>query len=264
MDKAAFDTLGWAKLPYDPALADWVNHARPKAIEAAHDPKHHPMWLRAQGTWFVGVDALGNDATGAVAGSPPLDGPILDAARYAIGQDDFDWGHGQVSICYAGYPKQDRIESDSGFRYRLKRASAHLDGLKPVGDARRRKMEEFHGFILGIPLNETPAKAAPFVIWEGSHLILRDMLAKAYAGIAPENWEEVDITEAYQETRAEIFKTCKRVELHVKPGEAYIAHRFALHGMDQWPETLEGPDEGRMIVYFRPYWQRDMTEWLIG
>jgi hypothetical protein len=254
LDKAAFDTLGWAKLRYDPALAIWVKNTHPLALKAANNPEHRTNWLRCQGTWFVGVDVLTEAA--------PLTGSVLKAAQYAIGHKNFDWGKGQISTCYKGYPKQDKLETDGMFNYRGNRDFAHLDGLKAVGPDRLRKMEEFHGFILGIPLNETPEKAAPFVIWQGSHLIFRDMLAKAYAGIAPENWHKIDITDIYQQTRTEIFKTCKRVEIHAKPGEAYIAHRFALHGMAAWDEELDGPDEGRMIAYFRPFWDGDLRGWL--
>lgn len=263
MDKVAFDTLGWAKLPFDPVLLNWVQHALPNAINAANNPTHHPEWLRAQGTWFVGVDVLGNDPQGAVAGSNPLSGALLQAAQYAMDKEQFNWGHGQVSVCYTGYPKQE-AETDSAYRYRLKRASAHLDGLKPVGDLRRRMMQEFHGFIIGIPLNDAPSKAAPFVIWEGSHIILRNMLLKAYKDIPTDDWENVDLTDIYQETRAHIFDTCNRVEVHAKPGEAYIGHRFALHGMDKWDDALDGPDEGRIIAYFRPYWQSNIPDWLCG
>ena len=254
MDRVAFDTLGWAKLPGDPKLAAWAEHTRPQAMEAANDPENRANWLRSQGTWFVGVDVLPNFA--------PLTGPVLKAAQYATGHTRIDWGSGQISTCYKGYPKQDADETPGMFNYRRMCDFAHLDGLKAIGADRRRKMEEFHGFILGIPLNETPAQAAPFVIWQGSHLIFRDMLAKAYAGVAPEDWHLIDITEIYQETRAQIFKTCKRVEIHAKPGEAYIAHRFALHGMAAWDEGLDGPDDGRMIAYFRPFWQGDRREWL--
>lgn len=254
MDKATFNKRGWVNLPYNPELEQWAKHTRPLAVKAAKHPENRANWLRSQGTWFVGVDVL-NDYI-------PLTGPTLKAAQYAMGQDHFDWGKGQISTCYKGYPKQDKNETSGMFNYRCNRDFAHLDGLKAVGPNRTRKMDEFHGFILGIPLNETPAKAAPFVIWEGSHLIFRDMLATAYAGISPENWQHTDITEIYQKTRTEIFKTCKRVELHARPGEAYIAHRFALHGMAAWDKGLDGPDEGRMIAYFRPYWQGNLQGWL--
>lgn len=256
MDKTAFDTLGWAKIPYDPDLENWAKHAYPQAIQAAHDPIHHAEWLRSQGTWFVGVDVLKD--------YKPLSSTALEAAQYAMDKQPFNWGLAQVSVCYKGYPKHGIDETTGMFNYRKNRDFAHLDGLKAVGDTRRRMMDEFHGFILGIPLNETPAKAAPFVIWEGSHLIFREMLAKAYAGIAPENWQHTDITEIYQATRTEIFKTCKRVELHAKPGEAYIAHRFSLHGMAAWDETLDGPKEGRIIAYFRPYIDGSLSGWIKG
>ncbi len=255
MDKAAFDTLGWAKLPYDPKLATWAKDTRALGLQAANNPKHRANWLRCQGTWFVGVDVLTEAA--------PLAGPVLKAAQYALGQNDIDWGKGQISTCYKGYPKQDTNETTPMFNYRCNRAFAHLDGLKALGAKRRRKMDEFHGFIMGIPLNETPTKAAPFVIWEGSHLIFQDMLATAYTHSPPENWPQIDITEIYQHTRTKIFETCKRVEIHAKLGEAYIAHRFALHGMAAWDDTLQGPTEGRMISYYRPYWPRELREWLV-
>lgn len=255
MDKTAFDTLGWAKLPYDPQLAAWVKHTRPQAIQAANNPENRTNWLRCQGTWFAGVNVLQDYA--------PLKGPVLKAAQNIMCQDKFDWGLGQISTCYKGYPKQDNKETDGMFNYRRNRDFAHLDGLKAVGPNRLRKMDEFHSFILGIPLNETPAKAAPFVIWQGSHKIFRDMLVKAYADTLPDEWPQIDITGIYQQTRAEIFETCKRVELHVKPGEAYIAHRFALHGMAAWGKDLDGPEEGRMIAYFRPFWDGDLQSgWL--
>jgi len=256
LDKAAFDTRGWAKLPYDPELAAWVEQTSPQAIRAVNNPENRANWLRSQGTWFVGVDVLTNTA--------PQTGPVLKAAEFSMGHNRFDWGLGQISTCYKGYPKQDTNETDGMFNYRQNRDFAHLDGLKAVGPNRRRKMEEFHGFILGIPLNETHPQAAPFVVWEGSHLIFRDMLVNAYAGTAPENWHRIDITDTYQQTRADIFKTCKRVELHAKPGEATLAHRFALHGMAAWDQNLDGPEEGRMIAYFRPFWQTDLHSWLQG
>ncbi len=263
MDKSSFDTLGWAKIPYDPELKKWANNALPYAIKAANDPKHHAEWMRSQGTWFVGVDALDNDAQGRVHGSAPLSGGVLEAAKYATGQDNIDWGLGQISVCYQGYPKKGVDETDGMFNYRRNRDFAHLDGLKPVGEKRRRIMDEFHGFILGIPLNDYPAKASPFVIWEGSHIIFRDMLQKLYANTPPEQWNTIDITEVYQETRQRMFENCKRVELHAEVGEAYIAHRFSLHGMASWPDTLNGPKEGRVISYFRPYWDGNMQDWLL-
>ncbi|MEK6204902.1 MAG: hypothetical protein N2B02_04640 [Amylibacter sp.] len=254
MGSSVFDRLGWVKLPFDPQLATWVDNIRSQAHQAINNSKNRANWLRSQGTWFVGVDVLCDYA--------PLTGPVLKAIQHAMGQEQIDLGLGQLSVCTKGYPLQDANETTPMFNYRKNRDFAHLDGLKAVGPKRQRKMDEFHGFILGIPLNESPPKAAPFVIWEGSHLIFQDMLQKAYAGHPPEEWAGIDITDIYQETRTKIFETCKRVELHANPGEAYIAHRFALHGMAAWDDLLDGPNEGRQIAYFRPYWDSDLTGWL--
>ena len=123
-------------------------------------------------------------------------------------------------------------------------------------------MQEFHGFILGLPLNAVPAGASPFVIWEGSHHILRDMLRAAYAEVDPADWAGVDVTEVYQETRRRIWAECRRVEITARPGEAYVVHRFALHGVAPWRAARPGPSDGRMIAYFRPHWTGRLDDWL--
>lgn len=252
MTSAAFEEKGWVKFPFDPQLSEWVQAVAPQAVRIARDPRHVADWLRSGGTWFAGVNVLGNAPDGAVGNGPPLAGQAGDFCKRLIGTDALDWGDGQLSVCYPGYPKQDAGESDAAFGYRLKRDNAHLDGLKAVGMERRRKLEEYHGFILGIPLNEVPVGASPFVIWEGSHHIIRAMLETAFADRDPANWQTVDLTGEYQETRRKIWAECPRVELMAKPGEAYVAHRFALHGVAPWHATETAPDAGRMIVYFRP------------
>ena len=60
------------------------------------------------------------------------------------------------------------------------------------------------------------------------------------------------MTEIYQATRREIFETCERVEVHCRPGQAYVVHRLALHGVAPWADGAEAGPDGRMIVYFRP------------
>ncbi len=57
--------LGWRRLPFDPDVLAWTRAALPLA-QAALDPPD-AEW-RCGGTWFPGVDALANDATGRVAG----------------------------------------------------------------------------------------------------------------------------------------------------------------------------------------------------
>lgn len=264
MTEAAFYERGWVKFPSDPKLSDWVRAVAPQAVRIARDPVHIANWLRSGGTWFAGVDVLGNAADGSVGKGPPLAGLAADFCQRLIGAGSMGWGDGQLSVCYPGYPRQDAGETDAAFRYRLKRDNAHLDGLKAVGPDRRRKLEEYHGFILGIPLNEVPEGASPFVIWEGSHHIIRAMLESAFDGRDPAEWPDIDVTEAYQETRRKIWAECPRVELTAKPGEAYVAHRFALHGVAPWRSKNPAPEAGRMIVYFRPETGATDAGWLMS
>ena len=247
-----FFERGWCAFPRDPAIAAWVEAARPVAEETLSDPELRARWLRCGGTWFAGVHALPNDGTGAVPGRgvPPLAGDALDFIGETLGLPDLPLDRGQVSICFPGYPQPWEGESEAAFRYRRDRDAAHVDGLTRVEPGRRRRLGETHAFILGIPLTETSPDAAPFVIYEGSHEIMRRAFRERLAGIAPARWPEEDITEAYHAARREAFETCPRVALTARPGEAYLAHRLSLHGVAPW-----GPSAGaapRVIVYFRP------------
>jgi hypothetical protein len=257
---ADFAQKGWVKFAYDADVSGWVDCVAQRAKDVSKDPVHCANWLRSGGTWFVGADVLGNDGNGRVNGSAPISGQGADfCAEQMRGIDD--WGVGQISICYPNYPLQDADEPDASFRYRVKRDTAHLDGLKPIGANKRRFFEEFHGVIFGIPLSDTPPKAAPFVIWEGSHLIFQRMLTDTFDGVPTQEWAAQDLTEIYQQTRAEIFETCKRVEITAKKGECYVAHRFALHGMGSWDAARDVTE--RAIAYLRPYWRADdLQSWL--
>lgn len=259
MDKD-FQTLGYKVFPHEDALFDWAVRAAPIALAAAQDTDQHNMWLRSNGTWFVGVDTVPLNADDCINGSAPLAGAGAAFARSLQSEPWDGWGAGQGSICYPKYPLQDKGESDASFRYRARRDSAHLDGLKPIGPNRRRHFDEFHSFIFGIPLGDVDAGAAPFVIWEGSHHIFGEMLAKVFDGIDPKEWHAIDITDIYGQTRARIFDTCKRIEIPAKQGACYVAHRFSLHGVAPW--TATGPDAHRSIVYFRPYWTGSLRDWL--
>ena len=241
---ADFPARGWMRFAYDPALADWAAHADQAARAAEADPENAD-WLRCGGAWFVGVNALPNDAAGRLPGGPPLTGAAIDAAR-AISDAPLD--QAQASVCYPGYPKQDAEETESAFRYRRDRDAAHIDGLHRIMPGRRRKLLERHAYILGVPLNEAPESAAPFVIWEGSHEIMRAAFQARLADIPPDRWAEEDVTDAYQAARKEAFGACARVPIHAKPGEAYLVHRLALHGVAPWA----GGDGRRAIAYFRP------------
>ncbi|MGI9481702.1 MAG: hypothetical protein ACR2OR_05005 [Hyphomicrobiales bacterium] len=258
-EKTFFEN-GWCRFETDPAVERWIEAALPVARKAAHAPEY-AEWLRCGGTWFAGVNALDNDATGAVPGGPPLSGEGVEFIQNVLGLDDFEWDRGQISICYPGYPKPMESEPETAFKYRLKRDAAHVDGLHPVGPERRRYLREMHGFLLGLPLVEADAGAAPFVVWEGSHEIMRKMFAEFFGGLEPAEWADVDATEAYHAARRRATDTCRRVEITAAPGEAYLVHRFALHGVAPWANGAQAGADGRMIAYFRPA-QDDARRWL--
>jgi len=249
--EAGFFAKGWRHFGYEAAVAAWVARTLPQAREAVKAPGN-AQWLRSGGTWFVGVNALPNDATGAVPGGLPLTGAAIDFIRNELGFADLALEQGQVSVCYPGYPQPMASETASAFAYRRDRAAAHLDGLHAEGPDRRRFFHEPHSFLLGLPMVEASPDASPFVIWEGSHQILRAALREAFAGVPSERWSAVDVTEAYYAARRRIFAECRQVEIAARPGEAYLVHRLALHGMARWGERATAGPDGRMIVYFRP------------
>lgn len=239
-------TRGWVKFAHDHALARWAARADEAARAAEADPA--PGMLRCGGTWFAGINALATDGEGRLPGGPPLAGAAVDAAKALIGAP-FEFDRAQASTCYPGYPRQGAEESDAAFRYRVRRDAAHVDGLRRIMPGRRRKLSETHGFILGIPLNEAPQGAAPLVVWERSHETMRGAFAAVYGDAPPESWAGIDVTEAYQAARARAFETRRRVEIAARPGEAYLVHRLALHGVAPWGDAGAGR---RAVAYFRP------------
>ena len=256
-----FLSRGWVRFGVDPGVKDWAGHARRAGRKALSDPQLM-HWHVCQGTWFVGVDALGSDAVGRVAGSEPLSGPAFDFLKAHLGKVP-PLDKGQISVVWPGYPRPREGEDDAAFGYRLRRDAAHLDGVKPVGPSRRRMVQEPHAFILGLPLSDVGPDAAPLVVWEGSHTIMRRALKQALFGHDPALWGQVDLTLAYGQARREVFETCRRVVVHEPPGGAYLLHRLALHGVAPWEEKSgnAGPD-GRMIAYFRPPMPGGVGRWL--
>ena len=247
-----FFERGWCAFGHDPVLAEWAAAVRPFAEATLHDPVHRARWLRCGGTWFAGVNALPNDATGAVPGTdvPPLGGMAAGFIGQALELPGIAWDKAQVSICFPGYPLPWDGENEAAFRFRRNRDAAHVDGLRRFEPGRRRRLTETHAFILGIPLTETRPDAAPFVVYEGSHEVIRRALRARLEGIAPVDWSKEDITDVYTAARREVLKTCPRVPVHGKPGQAYLAHRLSVHGVAPWGDSPEtGP---RMIAYFRP------------
>jgi len=246
---------GWCTFACDSGLSAWVEQVRPQARAIVSAPEN-AEWLRYGGTWFAGVNVLGNDAEGRVgADGIPLD---CSATRFIVAELDleapitFGWDSGQVSVCYPGYPRPMEGETEGAFRYRVRRDAAHLDGLHPVGTERRRHLREPHAFILGVPLTHADTGASPLVVWDGSHEMIRAALLERLQGVSADAWMDVDLTDTYQAVRKKIFDECPRTIVHARPGECYLLHRLALHGVSPWQDGASADADGRMIAYFRP------------
>ncbi|MGI9511792.1 MAG: hypothetical protein ACR2OL_02725 [Anderseniella sp.] len=252
MDKAEqFFSAGWCSFETDPAVLGWVEFALPAARATLADPAQE-QWTRYQGTWFAGVNALPNDASGRLPHGPPLAGEAIEFIGSELGLPPFEWDKAQVSICYPGYPQPMAGETEGQHKFRKNRDAAHVDGLRGIGQPRQRFLEEGHAFVLGIPMVDASAEASPFVIWEGSHEIIRRAFGCVLADIPPCDWTKVDLTDTYQQARKQCFEDCRRVVIHARPGETYLAHRLSLHGVAAWGETATAGPDGRMICYFRP------------
>ncbi len=126
-------------------------------------------------------------------------------------------------------------------------------------------LHEPHAFIMGVPLTRVGPDAGPLVIWEGSHEIMRKALGEVLLPAPSETWPDTDLTDAYRAARREAFKRCRRVPVFARPGEAYLVHRLALHGIA--PSAPQAPDnaascDGRMIAYFRPPLEGSIRDWI--
>jgi hypothetical protein len=228
--------------------------ALPVARSITADPTQQGRWLRHGGTWFVGVDALPNGPDGAVGGVPlvgPWAGMIPALSLHPA----------QLSVIHPGYPGRDPQDTDAAHRFRRDRDAAHLDGLIAEGPDKRRHLREPHAWVLGIPLTGCSPDASPLVVWEGSHALIRAALAGAFAGVPPDHWGDVDVTDIYQTTRAKAFAECPRRPLPLRPGQSVLVHRHLIHGVAPWGAGAFAPPEGRMIAYFRPLVAR-VQDWL--
>jgi hypothetical protein len=239
---------GWQRIGPHPAIAAWAAAARAAALDTLATTSE--PW-RCGGTWFVGVDALPNTPDGTILGTPfPWDAlPLTPEPLHKA----------QLSVIRPGYPQPSPEETPSAFAFRRDRDAAHLDGLLPIGAHKRRMIREPHAWILGLPLND--ASASPLTVWEDSHELLRAALLSALTPHPPETWGDIDITDAYQTARREIFATCRRIELPARPGEATLLHRLTLHGVAPWKAQDKAPPEGRMIAYLRPQLS-SVRDWL--
>ena len=255
-----FEDLGWCVIEHDQALQDWTAMVLPAARRIVSDPAND-QWLRCGGTWYAGVSVLTNSPDGSVEDGPALPGSTMGILAELTGLEKISLDRGQLSVCYPGYPLPMEGEPPAAFRYRKNRDAAHIDGLLPVGAARRRFLREYHAFILGIPLTHFDRGASPLVVWEGSHRLVRQFFSDTFEGRSLPEWENVDLTESYHALRNQIFDSCERVTVHASPGQAFLVHRLELHGVAPWEERASADSDGRMICYFRPEYSSP-EEWL--
>ncbi len=248
--RAEFLRRGWIRFPHDPQVEAWVSAVEREAEACARDRDFRSRWLRCDGTWFAGVNALGNAPDGSIAsaGVPALEGAPLRFVRAYAGEVALD--RAQISIVYPGYPRKGEEEGDSAFRYRVRRHAAHVDGFERTMPGRRRRLSELHAFVLGIPLTRAGETSSPLSVWEGSQEVVRSVFREAFHGVPTKNWTEMDSTDAYGSARSECFRSCARISISAKPGEAYVVHRLALHGISPWQGREDGSP--RVVAYFRP------------
>lgn len=262
MELASLSECGWIKFDHDPEILNWVRHVQPTAASIAEDPKQKALWLRHGDTWFVGVNALPNDPIGRIGEGPRLKGNVVEFLIKHHGSISLD--PAQISVIYPGYPVFDGKEGEVAHRYRKNRCGAHVDGLRPEGPKRRRFVHEPHQYVLGLPAACTNVKASPMVVWEGSHHIIRAAFKSVLDDIPVNEWNNVDLTEIYHDARRTCFEQCRQISILAEPGECYLLHRLALHGVAPWVEPVADTNQGRMVIYFRPEGDGDLSNWLNG
>lgn len=245
----AFRRTGYACFPASDVARAWAAAARACLPSLQATPEAFGG-LRHGGTWLPGLGAVPNAADGSLPGAQ-FGTPAL-ALVEALGLWPAQWHRAQLSVALPRYPGVDPDERAGAARFRRTRDAAHLDGLVPVGSARRRHLREPHAFILGIAVTEASAAASPLVVWPESHRTLREALAETLCTIPEEHWPDVDLTDAYVAARRMVFDQHIRTEVPLSPGEAVLLHRHMLHGIAPWAEDAWAAPEGRAIAYFRP------------
>lgn len=249
----SWQEVGWQVFAPERVVEIWRSAVTGPALAATlHGLRRHG------GTWCVGVDALDNDAQGRVDGGPPIGGQAFSMAVASTGVDALH--RAQISVTYPGYPMRDVDESAANHRFRRDRDAAHLDGLLPVGPNKRRHLHEPHAWILGIPLTQADTSAAPLVVWEGSHHVIRRAFEAVFTDDA-QTRADIDVTDIYKAARSEVFATCRRIQVPLQLGETVLLHRMTIHGVAPWGQGARADPLGRVIAYFRPCFA-DPSDWL--
>lgn len=251
----AFAAHGWALFPPEAATRHWAERALHETRSALRDPDLAHLHV-CEGTWFVGLEALPNDADGGLAGAPPLDGAAVAFLRDGPGWPALH--RAQLSVTFPGYPRPRAGETAAAFRYRRDRDAAHVDGVIGKGTPKRRFVEEPHAFIFGIGLSCPDVAAAPLAVYDGSHRIMRDAFRAALKDVSSEDMVRIDVTDAYIAARRRCFETCRRREMPLEAGAVVVLHPMLLHGVAPW----RAGNGIRATAYFRPPAEAGVAGWL--
>ncbi len=141
---------------------------------------------------------------GAVPGGPPfLARPmefIKNDLRFAP-----PLHRAQVSVCYPGYPRTSPDETPAAFGFRLnrdaspcRRASGGRPGSPPLP-------ERAAAYIWGFRSRKPVRMPRRWSLWQGSHRHMGKVFTEALANKAQAEWPGIDLTEAYQAARREVF-----------------------------------------------------------
>ncbi len=270
---SSFKSKGWCFLSKDIHTCRWIDAVKERICKKFEHAEYENEDFKSGFTWFAGVNFLANGPSGGVDGVP-FSLKLWSELSTKFGSGIKYWDAGQVSICWRGYPKKDPLETEKSFKYRLNRFASHVDGLIPLGTKKRRFVNEFHAFILGIPIVNNRLDSAPLVVWEGSHVIFRNMFGKVFLNIPETEFCDMDLTEIYQQYRRKVFLTCRPKQVVPANNQLYILDRHLLHGVTPWKLDndlakwhYEGqfgvnPLQGRIVVYFRPSY-KDPIDWIL-
>ena len=267
-----FKKKGWSFLTKGPRYSDWLEAALNNILNNFQVSSIDKNQLRSGQTWFVGMNFLKNTSDGSL-GKISFDQVLLSQIEQKFGVSVDYWDRGQVSINWEGYPKKDIFETDLSYRYRLKYFASHVDGLIPVGVKKRRYLKEPHAFVLGLPVLNNFIHSAPLVVWEGSHLIIRSMFNSIFREVEDTELENIDVTDFYKDARRQIFSSCTPRRIFSTDFQPYILDRHLLHGVAPWISSKKSqtntdwksvkldPLDGRIIIYFRPYF-KNLRNWI--
>ncbi|MDG2474003.1 MAG: hypothetical protein P8M50_01840 [Paracoccaceae bacterium] len=158
-----FDRSSWAIINEDQLMLDWVANAKKIAKQKFNSNDLDEKQFRCGGTWFVGQNFLKNNLSGKL-NNIAFDGLAVNSILERYGKYYKGWDEAQLSICFEGYPRLSDSETSKSFAYRKNNFGAHVDGILPIGESKRRYAQEWHAFIFGIPLVNFNEFAAPVVV----------------------------------------------------------------------------------------------------